>query len=131
VEKSSTSSSSQGPRLVVASQPEAPQDESPPADSRKDWGLKATLRDPRLALAVLLGIALLALLAQSWRAQQLSGQVGALENRLEAAQQLIERHEVHLQRVQGSVGSLLEEVRELDRLVKRSPGRRAEAAGEP
>jgi len=131
VEKSSTSSSSQGPRLVVASQPEAPQDESPPADSRKDWGLKATLRDPRLALAVLLGIALLALLAQSWRAQQLSGQVGALENRLEAAQQLIERHEVHLQRVQGSVGSLLEEVRELDRLVKRSPGRREEAAGEP
>ena len=131
MEKSSTSSSSQGPRLVVASQPEAPQDESPPADSRKDWGLKATLRDPRLALAVLLGIALLALLAQSWRAQQLSGQVGALENRLEAAQQLIERHEVHLQRVQGSVGSLLEEVRELDRLVKRSPGRRAEAAGEP
>ena len=90
--------------------------------------MSALWRDPRLALSVLLVAAVLGLLAQSWRAQQLSSQVGALEGRLESAQQLIERHEVHLQRVQGSVTALLDEVRELDHLVQDSPGRPEETA---
>ena len=79
------------------------------------------MRDPRLALGVLLAAALLGLLAQSWRAQELSSQVGALEGHLASAQRLIERHEMHLQRVQGSVGALLVEVQELDALVHAPP----------
>ena len=84
-----------------------------------------------LFLVLLLAAALLGLGTQSWRAQQLSSQVDALETRLESAQRLIEQHELHLQQVQGSVGALLEEVRQLDHLVQQSPGRPDETAGKP
>ena len=129
MEKSSAGSKSASPRLVVAARLDPPPDE--PASARKGGNVGATLRDPRLSLILLLGVALLALLAQSWRAQQLSHQVGGLEIRLEAAQKLIDQHELHVQEVQGSVGSLLEEVRELDRLVQQSPRRPEKAAVRP
>jgi len=131
MEKSSAGSKSASPRLVVAARPDPPPDEPASASARKGGNVGATLRDPRLSLILLLGVALLALLAQSWRAQQLSHQVGGLEIRLEAAQQLIDQHELHVQAVQGSVGSLLEEVRELDRLVQQSPKRPEKAATRP
>ena len=117
VEKPGIRPSSTGPRLVVASQHQASAGDAAPAAG--DVG--TMLRDPRLALGVLLVAALLGLLAQSWRAQELSSQVGALEGRLASAHQLIERHEVHLERVQGSVGALLAEVRELDALGHATP----------
>ncbi|MGE4653296.1 MAG: hypothetical protein AAEJ53_20610 [Myxococcota bacterium] len=117
----STRPSSTGPRLVVPPPTAAHSDEAVPDAAPATGGVSAMLRDPRLALGVLLAAALLGLLAQSWRAQELSSQVGALEGHLASAQRLIERHEMHLQRVQGSVGALLVEVQELDALVHAPP----------
>ena len=117
----STRPSSTGPRLVVTPSPEAHAGEAAPDAAPAAGGPSAMWRDPRLALGGLLALALLGLLVQSWRAEELLSQVGALEGRLASAQRLIERHEVHLERVQGSVGTLLAEVRELDALVHALP----------
>ena len=121
MEEPSTRPSSTGPRLVAAPPPEAQGGEAAADAAAAAGGMNAMLRDPRLALGALLVVTLLGLLAQSWRAQELSSQVGALEGHLASAQRLIERHELHLERVQGSVGALLAEVRELDALVHASP----------
>ena len=123
METSGSSLNPERPRLKLASQPDDASSEAPPKAGRDHGIWSRVQRDPRLTLSALLGLALLGLLAQSWRAEVLSSQLGVLELRLESAQQLIEQHEVHLQRVQGSVGALLDEVQELDRLVHASPGR--------
>lgn len=128
MERSSAGSKSTGPRLVVAGRSDSPPKESAPASAPKRGGVGDLLRDPRVSLTLLLGLVVIALLAQTWRAEQLARQVGGLETRLEAARQLIDQHELHSQQVQGSVGSLLEEVRELDRLVQQSPIRPEKAA---